>query len=85
MLLAIDVGNTQSHVGVFDDHDLIAHWRFATEGNETADELAVRVSALVALEASGSATSMGPSSPRWFPSSRPNTRGCASAIWMALA
>jgi type III pantothenate kinase len=49
MLLAIDVGNTQSHVGVFDDHNLIAHWRFATEGNETADELAVRVSALVAL------------------------------------
>jgi type III pantothenate kinase len=49
MLLAIDVGNTQSHVGVFDDHELIAHWRFATEANETADELAVRVSALVAL------------------------------------
>ena len=49
MLLAIDVGNTQSHVGVFDDHELIAHWRFATEANETADELAVRVSALIAL------------------------------------
>ncbi len=49
MLLAIDVGNTQSHVGVFDGHELIAHWRFATEANETADELAVRVSALVAL------------------------------------
>jgi type III pantothenate kinase len=49
MLLAIDVGNTQSHVGVFDDRELIAHWRFATEANETADELAVRVSGLVAL------------------------------------
>jgi type III pantothenate kinase len=49
MLLGIDIGNTQSHVGVFDGHELIAHWRFATEANETADELAVRVSALVAL------------------------------------
>jgi len=51
MLLAVDVGNTQSHVGVFDDHQLAAHWRFATEADDTADELAVRVSALVALEA----------------------------------
>jgi type III pantothenate kinase len=49
MLLAIDVGNTQSHVGAFDEGQLIAHWRFATEAEETADELAVRVSALVAL------------------------------------
>jgi type III pantothenate kinase len=49
MLLAIDVGNTQSHVGVFDGQELIAHWRFATEADETADEIAVRISALVAL------------------------------------
>ncbi len=49
MLLAVDVGNTQSHVGVFDHHELLAHWRFATAADETADELAVRVSALVAL------------------------------------
>jgi type III pantothenate kinase len=49
MLLAIDVGNTQSHVGVFDDRELVAHWRFATEADETADELAVRVSGMVAL------------------------------------
>jgi len=49
MLLAVDVGNTQSHVGVFDGHELVAHWRFATEADETADELAVRISGLVAL------------------------------------
>jgi type III pantothenate kinase len=49
MLLAVDVGNTQSHVGVFDDRELVAHWRFATEADETADELAVRVSGMVAL------------------------------------
>jgi type III pantothenate kinase len=49
MLLAIDVGNTQSHIGVFDGPELIAHWRFATEAHETADEIAVRISAMVAL------------------------------------
>ena len=31
MLLAVDVGNTQTHVGVFDDSELVEHWRFATE------------------------------------------------------
>jgi type III pantothenate kinase len=49
VLLAIDVGNTQSHLGIFDGDDLAEHWRFATEAQETADELAVRVSTLLAL------------------------------------
>lgn len=49
MLLAIDVGNTQSHLGVFEDTQLAEHWRFATQAEETADELAVRVSTLLAL------------------------------------
>jgi type III pantothenate kinase len=51
VLLAIDVGNTQSHLGVFANGDLAEHWRFATEAEETADELAVRVSTLLALRA----------------------------------
>jgi type III pantothenate kinase len=50
MLLAIDVGNTQSHLGLFDADQLVAHWRFATVADETADELAVRVSALIGLQ-----------------------------------
>ncbi len=50
MLLAIDVGNTQSHLGLFSADELVAHWRFATAADQTADELAVRASALVALE-----------------------------------
>jgi type III pantothenate kinase len=51
VLLAIDVGNTQSHLGVFEDAQLAEHWRFATQAEETADELAVRVSTLLALRA----------------------------------
>ena len=53
MLLAVDVGNTQSHVGVFDGTELVEHWRFATEASQTADELAVRVSTLLGLRGLG--------------------------------
>jgi type III pantothenate kinase len=49
MLLAIDVGNTQTHVGVFRDAVLLEHWRFATARDATADELASGVSSLLAL------------------------------------
>ena len=49
MLLGIDVGNTQTHVGAFARGELVEHWRFATAGEDTADELAVRLSSLLAL------------------------------------
>jgi type III pantothenate kinase len=49
VLLAIDVGNTQSHLGLFNRARLVEHWRFATHAEATADELAVRVSTLLAL------------------------------------
>jgi type III pantothenate kinase len=41
MLLAVDVGNTQSHLGVFRKEELIHEWRFATDPRRTADELAL--------------------------------------------
>jgi type III pantothenate kinase len=40
MLLAVDVGNTQTHLGMFRDEELVEHWRFATVRESTADELA---------------------------------------------
>ena len=49
MLLAIDVGNTQTHVGVFREADLVEHWRFATARAATADELAAGLTGLLAL------------------------------------
>ena len=36
MLLTIDVGNTQTHVGAFDGADLVEHWRFSTDRQSTA-------------------------------------------------
>jgi type III pantothenate kinase len=40
MLLAIDVGNTQTQAGVFHGDELLHEWRISTERNATADELA---------------------------------------------
>ena len=51
MLLAVDVGNTQTHFGVFrEGEDQVAeHWRFATERQSTGDELGAALSNLLAL------------------------------------
>jgi type III pantothenate kinase len=49
VLLAIDVGNTQTHLGMFRDDQLLEHWRFATVRFATADELASRVASLLDL------------------------------------
>ncbi len=49
MLLAIDVGNTQTHVGAFDGQELVEHWRFSTDRNATGDELAIVVHDLLGL------------------------------------
>jgi type III pantothenate kinase len=48
MLLAIDVGNTQTVLGLFDGEEVIEHWRIATDAHRTADELAVLIQGLVA-------------------------------------
>jgi type III pantothenate kinase len=55
VLMAIDVGNTQIVVGLFDDDgpvgsgDLAHHWRVATHPSYTADEFALQLSQLLAL------------------------------------
>jgi type III pantothenate kinase len=43
MLLTIDAGNTQTVVGLFRGHDLVDHWRIATDADRTSDELALMV------------------------------------------
>jgi type III pantothenate kinase len=39
MLLAVDVGNTQTVAGLYDGEELRDHWRVATERHRTGDEL----------------------------------------------
>jgi type III pantothenate kinase len=50
VLLAVDVGNTQTVYGVFDDSRLAERYRVATERRTTADELYVLISALLDLD-----------------------------------
>src|SRR3954469_9817442 len=49
MLLTIDVGNTQTHIGLYKGTDLLEHWRFATRREATGDELATMLVSLLAL------------------------------------
>jgi type III pantothenate kinase len=49
MLLAVDVGNTQTVLGLFDGERLAEHWRVATEAERTGDELAALLSDLLSL------------------------------------
>jgi type III pantothenate kinase len=53
VLLAVDVGNTQTHLGAFDGEHLAEHWRFQTRSGATGDELAERISGLLALSGMG--------------------------------
>lgn len=46
-LLAVDVGNTNTVLGVFRDGNLEAHWRIQTVAERTSDELAVLLKALL--------------------------------------
>jgi len=41
MLLAVDVGNTQTVLGLFQGEELSWHWRIATQAERSADELAL--------------------------------------------
>ncbi|HEY8774794.1 MAG TPA: type III pantothenate kinase [Gaiellaceae bacterium] len=50
MLLAIDVGNTQTVFGLFDGAELADHWRIATEAHRTGDELGALVTRFLDLD-----------------------------------
>jgi type III pantothenate kinase len=43
MLLAIDAGNTQTVIGLFDGKELADHWRIASLAERTSDELALAI------------------------------------------
>jgi len=51
MLLTIDVGNTNTVLGVFDGDEVVEHWRIATDPIRTADELAVTLRGLLGQSA----------------------------------
>lgn len=48
MILAVDVGNTETMLGLFADYDPVDSWRLATERHRTGDEVALQIRALLA-------------------------------------
>jgi type III pantothenate kinase len=50
MLLAIDVGNTQTVIGAYKGSDLNGHWRVSTDPNKTGDELALYYQGFLVLK-----------------------------------
>lgn len=48
MLLTADIGNTQTHLGVYDGATLLSSWRISTQAASTADELLVCLRTLLA-------------------------------------
>ncbi len=47
MLLTIDVGNTNTVLGLFDGEDLMKSWRVKTDPRSTSDEMSLQINALV--------------------------------------
>jgi type III pantothenate kinase len=50
VLLAVDVGNTQTVLGLYRGDELAEHFRLATDRSRTGDELGVTLAALLDLE-----------------------------------
>jgi type III pantothenate kinase len=50
MLLAVDVGNTQTVFGLYDEDRLVDQWRLNTEPHRTGDELGALLGELIDLE-----------------------------------
>ncbi|HEU4811775.1 MAG TPA: type III pantothenate kinase [Nocardioides sp.] len=47
-LLAVDIGNSHTVLGLLVDTDVVAHWRVATDARRTADEWSVLLNGLLA-------------------------------------
>jgi type III pantothenate kinase len=50
MLLAVDVGNSNTVIGVYEGSELVEHWRISTEASRTADELALLFQGFMAFQ-----------------------------------
>ncbi|CAA9422824.1 MAG: Pantothenate kinase type III, CoaX-like [uncultured Rubrobacteraceae bacterium] len=53
MLMAVDIGNTQTVLGLFDGEEVREHWRITTEAHRTADELGAVSAGLLQLRGLG--------------------------------
>jgi type III pantothenate kinase len=49
MLLAVDIGNTETTIGVYDGDELVQTWRMATQPTRTGDELLLLINSFLRL------------------------------------
>ena len=50
MILAVDIGNTETMLGLFEGREVRASWRLATEHRRTGDEIALLLRGLIDVE-----------------------------------
>jgi type III pantothenate kinase len=53
MLLCIDVGNTNTVLGIYNGEELVDSWRITTDSRTTADELALKFQGLIEEDITG--------------------------------
>jgi type III pantothenate kinase len=49
MLFAIDIGNSHTVIGLFTNNQLVGHWRFTSDRDQTKDELALQLHGLLSM------------------------------------
>ena len=79
MLLVVDVGNTQTHIGLMDGGAVVDEWRMATVRHRTSDEIAGMLQGFFSLKRTHvlRRRSTRSASPPWSRGSRSSGRRCA--------
>lgn len=85
MLLAIDVGNTNTVLGVFRDKELVANWRLTTTRDQTVDEYGILTRQLFTLAGLSAAEIKGVMVASVVPSLNPTLAEMASRYFGAKA
>jgi type III pantothenate kinase len=85
MLLAIDVGNTNTVLGVFRNVELVAHWRLTTARDQTVDEYGILTRQLFTLANLAAAEIKGVIIASVVPSLNPTLMAMASRYFDAKA
>ncbi len=85
MLLAIDVGNTNTVLGVFRGKELVAHWRLTTARDQTVDEYGILTRELFTLAGLAAAEIKGVMIASVVPSLNPTLTEMAGRYFAAKA